>query len=183
MADPVTIGLGAMAVGGGISAFSGYGSDMAQAEASRKNAAFYRTQAGYAQLATDRQTEIFEHETTDLLARQASAYGRAGVDLSGSPMLLITQTKEQASEQLAAIREKGRQDKEVALFRALDADNQAQEIADGAFWKAAGSIFSTGGKVLSSVPSGSKGATGGASEWSDAGGGASTRGGNIPRVN
>lgn len=171
-----------MAVGGVISSASGYASDMAQADASRKNAEFYQKQAQYNEMATQRETSIFEHSTEDLLARQSSAYSRAGIDLSGSPLLLLTQTQARASEQLSAIKEKGRQATEIALLRAQDAQNQADDIEDGAFWKAAGGILGTTGRVMATAqPKGGATKTG-ASDWSSTGSGTYVNRGNVPQT-
>lgn len=149
MADPVTIGLGVMAVGGGISAISGYSSDMSQADAERANAAYFMRQAEYSQAATERELDIFSNEVDDLMGRQLSGYGKAGVSLSGSPLLLMDQTRERAEDEVLAIKEKGRQNVELALMRATQASNTADEIRSAAPWKAFGSLLGVAGGVMS----------------------------------
>lgn len=159
MADPVTIGLGSMIVGGGISAISGLSSDNAQADAEAANAAYYKQQAKYSQAATDRELDIFNNEVDDLLGRQLSGYGKAGVSMSGSPLLLQLQTEERSNDELEAIKEKGRQNVELALMRATSAENQAEEIRSAAPWKAFGGLLGTAGSVISAGSKAGKSAT------------------------
>lgn len=152
MADPVTIGLGVMAAGGIVSAASGYQSDMAQAGAERENADYFRKQAAYSQAATDRELDIFQNEVDDLMGRQLSGYGKAGVSMSGSPLLLMGQTQDRADAELAAIKEKGRQNVELTLMRAQQADNNADSMQKNAPWKAFGSLLGTAGSMFSRTP-------------------------------
>lgn len=152
MADPVTIGLGVMAVGGGLSAISGYQSDMAQADAEIQNAEYFKKQAFYSQAATERELDIFQNEVDDLMGRQISGYGKAGVSMSGSPLLLMGQTKDRADAELAAIKEKGRQNVELTLMRAQQAEATAESMQKNAPWKAFGSLLGTAGSMLAKAP-------------------------------
>lgn len=148
MADPVTIGLVAMAAGSAIGATGGMMADKAQADAEEKNAEYYRKQAGYSSSATDREVDIFKHEVDDLLGRQMTAFGKAGIDMSGSPLLLIGQTQDRAKSEIEAIREKGRQNVELTLLRAQSAEDTAHGIRKAAPLKLAGGLLGGAGAVM-----------------------------------
>lgn len=141
-----------MGTGTAISAWSGYESSKAQAEAEAANADYYRTQADYSRVSTDRELDIYKNEVDDLLGRQQNAYSKAGVSLSGSPLLLMGQTRERADQEIAAIKEKGRQNVELTLMRAYASDRTSQEISDAAPWQAAGTVLSGAGQILSRAP-------------------------------
>lgn len=164
-----------MAVGGGISAYAAYQSDMEQADAARQNAAYYEKQAEYSQEATDREMDIFSGEVEDLLSRQVSAYGRSGVDLSGSPLLLIGQTKEKAREQLAAIEEKGRQTRELAFMRANTSWQEADDLERGAPLRFFGGLLSTGGSLATRAAPKTGNQSFSSAEWEDTGSGTAVR--------
>lgn len=133
MSDASTVGAAGAGVFGFLGAAKQYEADGKKADAYAANSRFYKTQAEYAQSASDREQDIFKHNTEILLGRQTSAYGKAGVDLSGSPMMLMGQSKSQADDQLSAIREKGRQVVEIDMLRAKDAQKAADDISDAAF--------------------------------------------------
>lgn len=138
-----------MGAGTAFSAYSSYQSAQAQADAEQANAAYYQKQAEYSKISTDRELDIYNNEVDDLLGRQQNAFSKAGVSLSGSPLLLLGQTRERADKEIAAIKEKGRQNVELTLMRAYSSDATAGEIRSGAPWQAAGTLASGAGQIMS----------------------------------
>ncbi len=142
MSDGSTIGSAGKGITGFFGAFEQMDAEYKQVFAMEENARFYEKQGTYAKDASEREQMIFKNEVDDLLGRQTSAYGKAGVDLSGSPMMLIGQTKERAGRELKAIQEKGRQNVELAMMRARSTQKSADELRDGIFGRFGMNLFS-----------------------------------------
>lgn len=148
-----------------------------QIDAMRANARYYETQAEYSRKATERELEIFEHEVDDVLGRQVSGYGKSGVDLSGSPMLLIGQTKERAAEELEAIKERGRQNVELTLMRARTAQAQADDLMDASFDHFGLNLFTSALGAGNAAARGKSSASVANRSWEDTGAGTAASGG------
>jgi hypothetical protein len=150
MADPFTWGAIIMGAGAAIDGVGTIVGNNAAAKAERQNQAFYDEQAVFAQEAGKRNEEIFLRSTSEFLGNQTSAFAKAGVDVSGSALMVLADTKQKARDEVTAIQKEAELNVRTAQLRgeasAANADrytnfwNNALPIAGGTF-KAAGSIL------------------------------------------
>ena len=148
-----------MIFGGVMNAIGNDIADKATQENILQNRDYYREQAANSALATQREIDIFTHDTDDLIGRQISSFGRAGVTMEGSPMLLIGQTMERRNRQIDAIKQMGYQNQALAIARANQAQKAADAIDEAGTWKFIGGMLGAGGQPAStyaSIPEGSK---------------------------
>ena len=122
----------------------------AQADAERANADFLREQARFAQFASQREEEIFRSEATEFEGELISSFAKAGVDLSGSPLLRALQNKERIRDEIEAIREGGRLQVSIASKRAQAADDFADSLTSfgSNFFRVGGTLLTGAGNTL-----------------------------------
>jgi hypothetical protein len=147
----VEIGLGLIAAGAATSAAGGIKANNDQAEMEKKNAEFYREQALFAEKAAKRAEDVFAREADQVIGNTITSFGAAGVDLSGSPMLVLLDAERRKAEEIQAIREEGRMNVSLARQRALSADELSRNLSS--FWtnalQAGGTLLTGAGSVLS----------------------------------
>lgn len=161
--DPVTIAL----IGGGLllQAYGNYSANMAQAEAAKRNAAFYREQADFAKKAGERQQMIFERDTQIQYGEQLSAYAKAGVDTQSSSLFLAKQLLFRQQESFA-IKKEADMNVRLAMLRADESMRNADQLSDPTMnaIQALGPLLTFAGKAGlgagGKTPSGGEGASG-----------------------
>ena len=105
----------------------------AQAEAEARNAAFFEEQAKFFEDATDRELAIFETESDMIIGGQLATFARAGIDISGSALGVIAQTKEQQSREKSAIKAEGEMNVKLARLKAQDASAVADTLSSSSY--------------------------------------------------
>jgi hypothetical protein len=151
MADPVTIGLGAMAAGGVVRGIGQWAANQDQADAERKNAAYYDEQAAFAEASWKREREIYQREGQLAVGAQMSAFAKAGVDMQGSPLLAQFDTLKKIDDELAAIDAEGAMNVRLARLRSKNSREYADSLSSfrNNALQFGGTILGTGGDMLS----------------------------------
>lgn len=133
----------------------------ANRKAARQNAEFYRLQKLQIEKATARKKQIFKKESEMFLGDQLSSYVRAGVDISGSALLNLAQTKREQGQELFAIEQEGQLNSQLAGIRASQSDAQAKYLGSDSlkFLQIGGGLLGAGARHMSMRnPSPSQGA-------------------------
>jgi hypothetical protein len=111
-----TLLAGAAILGTGVSIYGQYKANKAQAAAEEVNAAFYEEQAKFAEESLQRELAIYQEQAEEFKGSQISGYARGGVDMSGSPLLVLATTKaRQEAEKEAMIANSKMQQREAYL--------------------------------------------------------------------
>lgn len=121
----------------------GMAADRAEYKAQKKaydtNAAWLEEQAEHARQATNRELLIHERETNEIYGNQVSGVAKGGLDMSGSPLLLLANTRMREFEEARAIKEQG-------YLQVREASLKAQEQRDmAAYARSAYSLKKTAG--------------------------------------
>lgn len=115
--------LGALAItgiilalaGGGIGAYASLRAGKAQEKMAKYNAAVAMREAAAAKEAAAYEEKQQRRQTEKLLSKQRAAYAKAGVQFTGSPLLVMEETAAEAELDALAIRRGG----EIAAGRAI----------------------------------------------------------------
>lgn len=142
--DPFTF---AMLVSSGIQIFGQIKANEAEAEANETNAEFFREQQKISASATRREVDIFDRESEAFFGDQVSAYAKAGVDLSGSILASLTQTKQAIRGERSAILEQGKLRTKLAGMKASESEKSADRARDSNFFDAITTIAATGSAI------------------------------------
>ncbi len=131
----LAIGGLAAKIGGGI--FAG----MSASKAAEQEASDLEFQAQLQREEADEEAQRLDKQNKKFLARQSLMFGKGGVTLSGSPLLILQETKEESDKESASVRKRGK-----ALFKfGMGKAERTRSAGRSAF---IGSIFSgisTGG--------------------------------------
>ena len=146
--DPFTAAV--LIISGGVQIFGKLKANEAEADAQRQNAAFFREQQKLSQAATRREVDIFERESDAFFGSQVSAYAKAGVDLSGSILQSLTQSKQSIKSERSAIIEQGKLKANLAGMRADQALAEAKRAEDSSFFDVISTIAQTGTAIAGS---------------------------------
>ena len=122
--------------------------DEAQAEAERRNAEFFFEQEKFASFAAEREEDIFQEESDDFLSSQRTAFAKAGVSMSGSPLLALLDSKENIRTELNAIRKEGALRVRLAGLRASASLRKAKDIEDSKDLRSIGTLLTGGGQAF-----------------------------------
>jgi len=122
--------LGSIAAAGlATSAYGNIKANQAQAEAERANASFLEEQARFAQAATQRELSIYRDQSEEFRGAQVSAFARGGVDLTGSPMLVLANAKARQVGEERAIIDDGKAKAREAFLKAGASMEQAERLS------------------------------------------------------
>ena len=91
-------------VGAATSVYGVIKGNQAQSAAEEANAKFYAEQAEYAQKAGERELAIYRDQAEEFFGAQSSAAARGGVEISGSPLLALADTRSRQLREEAAIK-------------------------------------------------------------------------------
>ncbi len=146
MCEPITASMALMAVSTAASAGGAIYSGIKQEEAAEYSAkvAEQNAEASLKKAAYDEEAQ--REKVKRLLSTQRAAYGKSGVDLTGSPLLVLEDTAAQGELDALAIRyggeiEAGQQKSKAELYRL-----QGQTAKTEGFIKAGTTILSATGK-------------------------------------
>jgi cell division protein FtsL len=119
----------------------------AEEDALQANANWYMEQAEFAHRSTVRELKIQNDESKEFYGEQVSGIARGGLDMSGSPLLLLAQTKLRAYEEKQAIIDYGNIQYREASLKGEIANRQRDQIKSGATMSAIGGVIgiATGG--------------------------------------
>ena len=118
----------AAVVSAGIQIYGQWKANKAQADAERQNASFYKEQADFAEAALGRELAIYEEQTQEFRAGQIAGYGTSGVDLSGSPLLVLATTTARAEGEKDAMRANTAMQFREAMLKAGASLEQANRL-------------------------------------------------------
>lgn len=135
--------------GGALSAYGAIRANEEKADAQRRDAAFYDEQAQYAQLIGEREELVFKEKAEELRARQIGSYAKAGVDLSGSPLLILEQQSIRREQEIRAIRQERDRRVRLARLRQTEALGAADRLTsfENQFLSVTPTILSTAGSA------------------------------------
>ena len=101
---------------------------------------FFQKQASFAQLVTERESEVFQKKVQRTLSRQKLVTAANGVDLSGSSLEFLDQTYADALGELEAIKAQGRFNVEMAQAKGQQALNRGLQAKISSTFGAISSI-------------------------------------------
>jgi len=150
MAIPMAL----MAAGTALQVFGQYQANMAQAQAELLNAEFYGKQADFAKESEFRQSTIASNEYEMRKGAQLSAYGKGGVDISGSASMVVANTLAAKVEELNAIKLKGSLEYSLAKSRSRQSSAQAAMLQslDYNLVQAGGTVLGNAAKATDNNP-------------------------------
>jgi hypothetical protein len=137
----------ALIIGTAIAAYGQVKSANDQADAERKNQKFFEEQAKFIQESGERVEGIYRRDVDQFVGNQISAFGRAGVDMSGSALLVIEDTRQREADEIAAIRKETASNVRLARMRGEGAAVNARNIQTSGYLAAGGSILGGAGRV------------------------------------
>ena len=126
----------------------------AEEDAARANGDWLMEQAAFAHDSTLRELKIQDQEAEQFYGQKQSEYAKSGIDLSGSPLLLLAFTKMQAAEERAAIQAKGDFNYREADLKAKSSYNQADSIRSSGQMQDIGNAIGVGTSAISLGASG-----------------------------
>lgn len=110
-----------------------------QAEAERKNAAFYREQQLFQQEATARELAIFDRKSRQLKGDQLMSVSSRGLELSASSMELLASESVAMDSERFAIQREGEFKQRLAGLRAEQSNQTASDLTGSSMYlRAAG---------------------------------------------
>lgn len=115
--------------------------------ANRANAAFFREQAKFAEFAKQKNIKRFRRESDIFFGDNISRFAKAGVSLSGSPLITLAMDKVLAEEEVDSIIKEGNFNVRLARLRADQADAAARAAQKAAPYQTIGTILTTVGSV------------------------------------
>lgn len=119
-----------IAAGTALQVYGQYKANVDQAQAEIENAQFYQEQADFARAAQSRQEQIISTDYSRLFGAQKSAYGKGGVDISGSAAGVVAATTAAKVSELLAARKKGELDVKLAVLRGQQSQDVANRLND-----------------------------------------------------
>jgi hypothetical protein len=102
--DPFTI---ANLAGTGLQVLGGFGASKARKRAARRRAALQRAQAEERRRRVGLEVNAFKKKARVAMGENISAYAKAGVDISQSPLLVLGQNAVEAAQQASEIKRAG----------------------------------------------------------------------------
>ena len=144
MGAPAAIGGGASLIGGALGAIGSSQEGRAKARAGQANAAFLRKQAEFTELVNERKVDIFQRESKQFEGQVVSRFAKAGVDMSGTPLMQLAIGEQLANQELQAIKKEGEFQVEILRKQA-----DAQEAAARRAKRSSG--FGVFGSILTGV--------------------------------
>lgn len=127
--DPATMMMASTAM----SIVQGWAANLAEADAQRKNAEYYREQANYAAISAVRAKAIAEIDYTTKVGAQISAYASGGVDISGSAAATVGGTIKNAIDEMRVIKLKGDLDVKLANLRGIQSQASADMLGSAGY--------------------------------------------------
>lgn len=158
MADPITLAIIAVSVGGGLQAVSMVQQGRAAREAGKtqeaiaaRNAALAERQAEAEQQAAAAEAKRQRKEGEELLARQRALFAKGGVEMRGTPLSVVVDTAEELEADRLTILREGAISAAQRRGQAdiLRMQGKAAKQRGRAAYR--GSVLSAGGTILSTV--------------------------------
>jgi len=125
--------------------------DMAAANAERRNAAFAMEAAEFERQSSLREQEIFKREAALNFGEQVSGFAKAGVDLSGSPLLVLADSKRVAGTELSAIKREGEFRIRRAILQGRESSVNARNLQNSSKGRQIGGLLTGFGGFASSA--------------------------------
>ena len=100
MAFALPVAIGAMALGTGFSIFGQLQQGAAQARAGKTQEKLAKVQASEEEKRADEEAGQMRERAREMAGYQRAAYSAAGIDLTGTPMLVVSQTLRDSSKDI-----------------------------------------------------------------------------------
>lgn len=142
--------------GGALSAYGALKSNSDRADAERQNAEYFAEQGAYAQAVGDRELGVFREKADLLRGQQVGAYAKAGVELSGSPLLFLEDQTIRRQREERAIQTETERRVRLANLKMQQSSDAADNYSS--FWT---NFVSTAPSILSAAGSAYKAGSGG----------------------
>lgn len=128
----------------------------AKIRAYQTNADWLEEQAEHARQATRRELTIHGREVNEVFGAQVSSFGKGGLDLTGSPLLVLANTRMREFEEARAISEQGYMQVREASLKAQEQRDLAAYTRSAASLKKTATILNMATGSLSSFSGGKK---------------------------
>lgn len=141
-----------MGAGMFLSAYGQYQANRDEADAEQQNAEFFFEQAKHAEESARREESIYRQESEENFGNQVSSFAKAGVDISGSPLMMLAGARANNAEEVNAIRAEGAIRTRLAYMRGASAENKANTLRSTKYnlLQAGGTFLTGGGRMLAS---------------------------------
>lgn len=146
------INLAVMAAGSILSMVGRQQASVAQERAHRANADFVRAQRRYITEATQKEARVFQTSSNRFLGTQLNAYSKTGVNMSGSALLAITQTRGATQREYRSILEQGEQRLRQLNLQARSHLQAANTIRANRPLEFMSGLLGHGGSLLGQIP-------------------------------
>lgn len=136
------MGAAALAIGTGIQAYTSIKGGMDKKAAYAMEAKAKESQAAQVDIAVNHDVDLLERRYAKTRGAQISAFGRSGVQLSGSPLAQMEETAANAYDEINAIKAAGAYRKSTLLTEGQYSNVMGKQAEDAGYWGAAGSVLS-----------------------------------------
>lgn len=134
------IPLVAVGIDAGVKAFSNIKDSNQKADAAQKEAADKRIQAGEVERRSGVRRDLMQREGEGILSSQAGAYAKAGVELDGSPLLVMSETHKQVNAEIYEMQEESRFRAEQLRAGATFQDSSAGDMRTAGYVNAGSAV-------------------------------------------
>lgn len=138
------------AIGGIFGAIGDHDATAAEVRALKLNGNWFMEQAEFARQSTVRELRIHQRDTAEFYGEQVSGIARGGLDMSGSPLLLLAQTKMIEYEEREAIKAQGEINFKEASLKGTLAFGQASATKSAGAMRDIGNVVGIAGAALGS---------------------------------
>lgn len=140
-----------MAVGTGLSIYGNYQANQKQSQLEAQNASYYGAQADEITDATNREVNIYKRQNAVMFGDQVSAFAKGGVDLSGSALNVLADTKLKGIQEEGAIQEEGTLREGLARARQKESQDKADTLGSFGYsaLQSSGALLNTAGNIAS----------------------------------
>lgn len=135
------MGMEAMLIGTGISAVGSLRAGRQKQEAYEMEARAKKAQAVQVDISAERDIELLTRRYNRTKSAQISAFGRSGVQLSGSPLIQLEETAANAYDDVLAVKTAAAYRKSTLLTEAGFSSVLGSQALDASYFDAAGGIL------------------------------------------
>lgn len=141
-----------MGAGMALQMYGQYQANKAQADAEAKNAEFFRMEGKHAEAAARREESIYRQESEEAIGMQTTTFAKAGVDISGSPLMVLAQARSTQMDEISAIKNEGALRARLAYARGEQAQSEADVLRSAKYnlLQMGGTFLTGSGRILSS---------------------------------
>jgi len=145
----MAVGAALMVVGAGVQIYGQQQANRAEAQAQRANAAAYMRQKHAADVAAQRESNIFLDESTQYMGNTISEIARSGITLDGSALMALAGDKARMDSEYKAIRFQAAERSSMFDFQAGQANKNADRLSSSSYnnTQTLGTLLNTGASM------------------------------------